>query len=75
MPPSTSDERRRALLEAIARERHELEELERRRDVAKRSLEHLRAKLEVLDGPKRERPGQLACTGDAVPLTRAASTR
>ena len=69
MPPSTSDERKRALLEAIARQRHELEELERRRDAARRSLEHLTAKLEVLDGPKRERPGQSACTGDAVLLT------
>lgn len=69
MPPSTSDERRRALLEAIARERHALEELEQRRDVAKRSLEHLTAKLEALDGPKQERFGQSACTGGAVPLT------
>ena len=69
MPPSTSDERRRTLLEAIARERHALEELERRRDVAKRSLAHLTAKLEALDGPKRDRPGPSSCTGDAVPLT------
>ena len=50
MAPSTSDERRRALRDAIARKQHELEEFERRRDVAKRSLEHLTAQLEALDG-------------------------
>ena len=51
MPPSTSDERKRALLDAIAGKQHELEEFERQRDVAKRSLEHLTAQLQALDGP------------------------
>ena len=69
MAPSTSDERRRALLDAIARKRHELEEFERQRDVAKRSLEHLTAELEALDGPKRGPSGHSACNLDALPLT------
>ena len=69
MPPSTSDERKRALLDAIARKRHELLEFERRRDVAKRSLEHLTAQLEALDGPKPDLPVQTALTGAVVPLT------
>ena len=69
MPPSTSDERRRALMDAIARKQHELEEFERRRDVAKHSLEHLTAQFEALYGAKRNPPGQSAFTGDVVPLT------
>ena len=69
MPPSTSDERRRALLDAIARKQRELREFERRRDVAKHSLAHLSAQLEALDGPKHELPGQTARTGAAVPVT------
>ena len=69
MAPSTSDERRRALLDAIARKRHELEEFERQRDVAKRSLEHLTAELEALDSPKRGPSGPSACNPDALPLT------
>ena len=69
MPPSTSDERRQALLDAIARKQHELQEFERRRDAVERSLEHLTAQLQALDGPKRELPRQSACTGDAVSLT------
>ena len=69
MPPSTSDERKRALLDAIARKQHELLEFERRRDVAKRSLEHLTAQLEALDGPKPDLPVQTALTGAVVPLT------
>ena len=69
MPPSTSDGRRRALLDAIARKQHELEEFERRREVAKRSLAHLRAELQALDGPQGEAPGTPASPGDAVPLT------
>ena len=68
-PPSTSDGRRRVLLDAIARTQHELEEFERRRDVAKRSLAHLTAELETLDGSSREYPGASAYTVDAVPLT------
>ena len=69
MPPSTSDERRQALLDAIARKQHELEEFERQRDVAKRSLERLTAELQALDGPQGEAPGTPASPGDAVPLT------
>ena len=69
MPPSTSDERRQALLDAIARKQHELEELERQRVVAKRSLEHLTAELQTLDGTLREPPGHSASPGDTVPLT------
>ena len=69
MPPSTSDERRQALLDAIARKRHELEEFERQRDVAKRSLERLTAELQTLDGTHREPPRHSASPGDAVPLT------
>ena len=69
MPLSTSVERRRALLDAIARKQHELQEFERRRDVAKHSLEHLTAQLEALDGPQHDLPGQTARTGHIVPLT------
>ena len=69
MPPSTSDERKRALLDAIARKQRELREFERRRGVAKRSLEHLTAQLEALDGPKPDLPVQTALTGAVVPLT------
>ena len=69
MPPSTSDERRQALLDAIARNQHELEEFERRRDVAKRSLERLTAELQTLDGTQREPPGHSASPGDTVPVT------
>ena len=66
MPPSTSDGRRRALLDAIARKQHELKEFERRREVAKRSLERLTAELQALDGPQGEAPGTPASPGDAV---------
>ena len=69
MPPSTSDERRRVLLDAIARTQHELEEFERRRDIAKRSLAHLTAELQTLDGTLREPPGHSASPADTVPLT------
>ena len=69
MAPSTSDERKRALRDAIAGKQHELEEFERRRDIAKRSLEQLTAQLEALDEPKRELTGQTACAGTVVPLT------
>ena len=69
MPPSTSDERKRALRDAIAGKQHELEEFERRRDIARRSLEQLTAQLDALDDPKRELPGQTACAGTVVPLT------
>ena len=69
MPPSTSNERGQALLDAIARKRHELEEFERQRDVAKRSLERLRAELQTLDGTQRAPPGRSASPADTVPLT------
>ena len=70
MPPSTSDGRRRALLDAIARKQHELEEFERRREVAKRSLAHLRAELQALDGPQGEAPGTPASPRRCGPADR-----
>ena len=69
MPTSCSDERRRALLDAIARKQREIEEFERRRGVAKRSLAHLTAQLQAFDRPKRELSGRSPCTGDAVALS------
>ena len=71
MPESASAERMRALRDAVARKKAEVQALEHRRDAARQELRRLEAELGTFDLPHPVPVGEPPGSGDSAPTTGA----